>query len=434
MRSHPVPLLLRSFGLAAATPSERRAAAWIAVMFFAGLASTFLLRPLRDQFGVHAGVDSYPRLYTWTLLATALAVVPFWWLANRMPSRRFVPVILHVCTGLVVVLAFALAAIDDYDWQHLPEVGEWFWGGFSALNVVVPTLVWIHAVEHCRTDQARRLFGLIAVGGTVGAVVGSWLASRMCRVDGLALPPWTAACVSAALLQGMLVAFRCSLPACRELGAATDAGRVAAGGVFEGLRILLRSGRARAIGGYMMLLGVLATAFAAAETELVGAGVAGSRAQHGLLADVEFWSQSLVLVLQLFMTGRLLQRWPAAVLLVSLPVVSVVGLAALWLAPVVLTINLVRIGRRGAQFAFEKPAREVLYTPLPLATKHKVKFLLDTFAFRLGDLFGAWLAVGLRGLGLGAGTAAGATTVVALVWIALGLRIGRRERQPASTS
>ncbi len=427
-----MPLLLRSFGLEAATPSERRAAGWIAVMFGAGLASMFLLRPLRDQFGVHAGVDSYPRLYTWTLLATTLAVLPFWWLANRMPSRRFVPLILHVCTGLVVVLALALAAIGDYDWSSAPKVGEWFWGAFSALNVVVPTLVWIHAVEHCRTDQARRLFGLIAFGGTVGAVVGSWLAGQLC--DGLDLPPWTAACASAVLLQGMLVAFRCSLPACRELGSAADAGRVASGGVFEGLRILLQSGRARAIAAYMMLLGILATAFAAAETELVGAGVAGSREQHFLLASVEFWSQSLVLVLQLFMTGRLLQRWPAAVLLVSLPVVSVVGLAALWIAPVVLTINLVRIGRRGAQFAFEKPAREVLYAPLALATKHKVKFLLDTFAFRLGDLFGAWLAVGLRASGLGVGTAAGATTLVALVWIALGLRLGRRERQPASTS
>jgi AAA family ATP:ADP antiporter len=128
-------------------------------------------------------------------------------------------------------------------------------------------------------------------------------------------------------------------------------------------------------------------------------------------------------VLQLFCTGRLLQRWPPALLLVSLPSASLLGLGVLWLAPAVLTINLVQIGRRGAQYAFEKPAREVLYTPLSLATKHKVKFLLDTFAFRLGDLAGAWLAVASGAVAWGAAGAA-------LAWIALGVGLGRRRSVP----
>lgn len=394
-------------------------------MFGGGLASTYLLRPLRDQFGVDQGVASLPRLYTWTLVATVVAVPPFWWLANRMASRRFVPIVLHVCTALVALLAICLGAIGEYDWQLVPELGEWFWGGYSALNVVVPSLVWIHAVEHFRSEQARRLFGLIAVGGTLGAVIGSWLAGLMS--NDLRLPPWTAALAAAVLLQAMCLAFRRSLPACRELGVGD--GRIAAGGVLEGLRVLAHSGRARAIGCYMVLLGMLATAFYAAQTELVGADLANARDQHVWLASVEFWAQSLILVLQLFCTARLLQRWPGALLLVSLPAVSVIGLTALWLAPAMLTINLVQIGRRGAQYAFEKPAREVLYTPLALATKHKVKFLLDTFAFRAGDLGGAWLAVGLRGWQLGPGGIVGVMSAVALLWCVLGIVLGRRHAE-----
>ncbi len=428
-----MPFLLRLLGLQRSSLPERRAAAWIAAMFFFAMASTSVLRPLRDQFGLDQGVTAMPRLYAWTLVATVVAVLPFWWLANRMPSRRFIPAVVVACTLLLLLLAVALVAIGEYDWQREPDLGEWFWGGFSAFNVAVPSLVWIHAVEHFRSDQARRLFGLVAVGATLGAVGGSSLAVALSK--DWRWPPWATAVASAALLIAMLGAYWRSLPHCSRLG--EPGGRVASGGVLEGLRVLVHSARARGIAVYMMLLGIVATAFAAARIDIFGGSVPRARDQHGLLANVELWSQIFVLVLQLFCTGRLLQRVPGAVLLVSLPAVSVLGLGALWLAPLLLTINLVDVVRRGAQYAFEKPAREVLYTPLSLATKHKVKFLVDTFAFRLGDLAGAGLMYALTRWRLGAGSAAAVTIVFALAWITLGIALGRRSpeaaaRQPAS--
>jgi AAA family ATP:ADP antiporter len=404
--------------------AERRATWTIAAMSGAGLCATFLLRPLRDQFGVDQGTERLPWLYTLTLLATVVAVVPFWWLANRMPSRRFVPVVLHACALLVGALAIGLSLVGDYAWREQPWLGELFWGGFSALNVAVPALAWIHAVEHFQPEAARRRFGWIAVGGTLGAVSGSALAGWLSK--DLRVAPWVGAVVAAGLLEAAFVAFVASLRPCRELGTARH--DVARGGLVEGLRVLAQDRRAQGIGVYMMLLGMLATAFYAAQTSLVGEGVASGRSQHVWLASVEFWSQSLVLVLQLFATGPLLTRLSPAVLLVSLPVVSILGLGALWMAPALLTINLVQIGRRGAQFAFEKPAREVLYTPLAIATKHKVKFLLDTFAFRLGDLLGAFLAVWLQRSGSGLGASMLAAMGVAVAWIVLGIGLGRNGR------
>ncbi len=418
-------LLVRMFGLQGATSAERRATVWVAVMFFCSLASTFLLRPLREQFGVDQGVERLPWLYSLTLVATVVAVLPFWWLANRMPSRRFVPVVLHLCAGGFVLLAIGLSVIGDYRWHELPWLGEVFWGGFSAVNVVVPALVWIHAVEHFRREQGRRLFGLIAVGGTFGAVVGSALAGRL-----TALPLWASGAAAAALLEGALLAFVLSQPHCRAMHADGGAppAEQARGGVLAGLGVLARDGYARRIGLYMVLLGAVATAFYAAQTELVGAQIAAGRKQHHWLANVELWSQGLVLVLQLCCTGRLMTRLPGAVLLVSLPVVSIAGLGVWWLAPTALAIFAVQVTRRGAQFAFEKPAREVLYTPVDLETKHKVKFLLDTFAFRLGDLLGALLQVELRRWEIGAAGIVGVTVAVCVAWIGLGIGLGRRGR------
>ncbi|MCA8964869.1 MAG: hypothetical protein H6838_09365 [Planctomycetes bacterium] len=421
--------LLRFLGLHDATSDERRATLWVSVMFFCALSSTFLLRPLRDQFGVHQGVEELPALYSLTLLATVVAVLPFWWLANRMPSRRFVPIVLHLCAAAFVLLALGLNVIGDYDWSRLPWLGGVFWGGFSAVNVIVPTMVWIHAVEHFHRDQARRLFGLVAVGGTLGAVFGSWASSFL---TGTAHAPlWLSGAAAAALLEFAFLAFALSRPACVRMKEAGEPGGAAApqaatGGVLEGFRVLLRDGYAQRIGVYMMLLGVLATSFYAAQTELVGEQIKAGKAQHQWLASAEFWGQGLVLVLQLFWTGRLMKRLPGAVLLVSLPVVSVLGLGIWWLAPTAAAIFFVQIGRRGTQYAFEKPAREVLYTPLSLETKHKVKFLLDTFAFRLGDLLGAVLQLQLRDWKLTTGGIVLVTIGVAVVWIALGLSLGRR--------
>jgi len=109
-----------------------------------------------------------------------------------------------------------------------------------------------------------------------------------------------------------------------------------------------------------------------------------------------------------------------------LPVVSIIGLVLYAVAPTAGVIFALQVVRRGANYAIEKPAREVLYTPLDLATKHKVKFLLDTFALRLGDLGGAFAQVWLRQMGMGVSGIVTITIAFALVWIAIAYLLGRR--------
>lgn len=418
-------LLLRSLGIDDATTAELRATKWIAAMFLFTLASTSLLRPLRDQFGVDQGVQAMPRLYTWTLVATLVVVVPFWWLANRVPSRRFVPATQSVCMVVVSALAIVLVSIGDYEWQRVPWLGEVFWGGFSALNVILPTLVWIHAVEHFTRAQGRRLFGLVAVGGTTGAVIGSWVTGVLAS----SAPPWKVAAATVVLIGGALACFVASQRSCRELrgGSPTHDDEVARGGMFAALPLLVREPRVRAIAVYVVFVAVLATTFAVAQTAIFGAEIEAARKQHEKLANIELWSQTTVLALQLFCTGRLLRRLPLTVFLVALPCLSMAGLASVALWPTVAVISAVQIARRGVQHAFDRPGREVLYTPLDLETKHKAKFAIDTFVFRFGDLLGAVVLVQLA-----AGSVLALSIGVALAWIGLGTWLGRRHTVDAA--
>lgn len=411
--------LLRLLGLHDATSPERHATGWTAVMFGCAMAGTGVLRPLRDQFGVVQGVARMPYLYSLTLAVTLVFTPLFWWLCQRQPSRRFVPTVLHVLAAFNLLFGLGLTCIGDFDWKAPGGqlVGELFWGYFSAFNVAVPTLVWIHAVEHFRREQALRLFGLIGVGGTLGVIVGSWLATC------LTSPSWSAV-ASLLLLELTAVAHVCSRRACLRLGPEQPVERPPAASWYEGLLLLGRSPRLLAIGGYMVLLGMVATAFAVAQTELVGEQVARARDQQIWFASTEAWAQTVVLALQLCATGRLLRRFSAIWFLSLLPILAVSGLCVLALVPTAVAVAWVQIVRRGGQFALEKPAREALYTPFDVATKHKVKFLLDTVAFRLGDLLGAAYQVGLREAEFGRAGVMWATIGLAVVWAVLGCRLG----------
>lgn len=411
-------------GASSASQAERRAAAWTAVMFCCALAATFLLRPLRDQLGVDRGVDGQVWLYTLTLLVTAVVVPPFWWLAHRIDRRRLMPTAMHACAGCFLALASLLSLLRGYGWREAPWIGELFWSSYSALNVVVPALVWIHAVEHFDRARAQRSFGWIALGGTGGAVFGSWLAGQLSTWQ---MPLWGYGVVAAGLVELGLVAYRRALPHCLALHA-RPAGNSPPPSLWLGSLALLRQGYVARIGLYMLLLGMLATAFYAAQTELVGAQYEAAQAQHRWLAQVETYGQGLVFLLQLFCTARLLQRVPSSLLLMSLPLVSMLGISAWWWFPTAGAFFVVQVARRGAQFALEKPAREVLYTPLDLATKHRAKFLLDTFAFRLGDLLGAMLQAGLRDWQLGVRGIVLGTLALCGLWIVLAWSLSPQRR------
>lgn len=415
-------MLWRLLGLQNATKAERSATFWVAVMAFAALASMFMLRPIRSQLGVSWGVVGMPELYGLTLLATVVLVVPFWSLANRMPSRRFVPVSLHAGTLAFLLVALGLWSSGDYEWQQRPWIGKLFWGGFSALNVALPALVWIHAVEHFSKRQGKRFFGLIALGATLGAMLGSQFVS-MATAE---LPNWSLAVVAAGLLQLAFIAFRRSQAPCLQLEGGDTSQQVATGGILQALRIVGRDRRALQITIYMMLVGFVATAFEAGQTELVGAEIDRAWEQQTFLADVGVYGNALVLLLQIFATGRLMQALPPMALLSSLPVVSIIGLLLYAFVPTAAVIFVLQVVRRGTNYAIEKPAREVLYTPLELATKHKVKFLVDTFALRLGDLGGAFAQVWLRDLGLEVTGIVTVTIGFALIWILIAYLLGRR--------
>src|SRR5215208_3960586 len=151
-------------------PEERRAMWLSCAYFFFVLASWFILRPIRDEMGAAGGVRNLSWLFTGTLAVTLVANPLFSALTVRLPARRFVPITYRFfMVNLLVFYALSRYLPED---RHI-WLGRAFFVWSSMYNLFIISVFWAFMVDVWRTDQGKRLFGFIGVGGTLGSLAGS---------------------------------------------------------------------------------------------------------------------------------------------------------------------------------------------------------------------------------------------------------------------
>ncbi len=413
---------------------EAGAVFWSCAYFFFLLCSYYVIRPIRDEMGVRGGVENLPWLFTGTLVGMLLVHPLFTALVSRWPRRRFVPLTygFFILNLGAFFLAFRAADAAAGVW-----VGRVFFIWVSVYNLFVVSVFWSFMTDFYRPSQAKRLFGLVAVGGTLGAVFGSTITSALARAFG----PVNLLLVSGVLLGVAVVAAaalerhqaRVSLDADEPAApAAQPGGEVIGGRVLEGIRDVARSPYLLGIAVLMLLFTVTSTFLYFQLADIVSRTFAADSAgRTRLFANIDLAVNALTLLTQLFLTGRVLRWLGMALSLAFLPALTLAGFSLLWGAPVLAVVVAFQVLRRAGHFAIERPAREGLYTVLSRAEKYKAKNFNDTFVYRVGDQVGAWSYRLMGGLGLGASGLAAAMVPVSIVWVLVALWLGRRYRQIA---
>jgi ATP:ADP antiporter, AAA family len=395
---------------------EVAAVLWAFACFFCLLCGYYVLRPLRDEMGVEGGVDNLPWLFTATFVAM-LAVVPiFGWAAARLPRRRLVP--WTYLFFIVNVLAFYVLLRSD---PASPLIARCFFVWLSVFNLFVVSVFWSLMTDIFRPAQAARLFGFLSAGGSCGALAGPTLTAL------LAAPLGTAnlLLVSCAFLG---LALTCIHALLRWAGApqAKPGGDEIGGTTWSGVAGILRSPYLLGIVGYVLLYTVL-FGFAYFElARMVAVDVPDPAQRTGLFAQVDLAVNVLTLLCQVFVVGKFVERLGVGAALALLPALGIAGFAAIGLAPVLAVLVGFQILRRAADYAVARPAREMLFTVLPREAKYKSKNVIDTAVFRGGDAASGWIYAALKAMGLGLAGLAVAALPAALVWLGLGLLLGRQ--------
>jgi ATP:ADP antiporter, AAA family len=159
-----------------------------------------------------------------------------------------------------------------------------------------------------------------------------------------------------------------------------------------------------------------------------------SRTRGHIFNNLTLQDITITVLIQVFLTGRLMKWFGVGITLVLMPLLSAVGFAAIGFAPILTVLATFQILRRAAGFALLRPAREVLFTVLRREDKYKAKSLIDTFGYRLGDITGAWSYPLMRWFGLGLVGISWVAVPLGGIWCVLSIWLGRRQRSLAESS
>jgi AAA family ATP:ADP antiporter len=407
-------------------PAERRAAALAFAYFFALLASYYLLRPVREEMGIRGGVGALHWSFTATFVALLLAVPASSALFARVPRVRAVPLVYRFF--LAHLLLFA-AAFATGAWPV--AVARTFFVWLSVFNLLVVAVFWSFMADLFTAEQGRRLFGRVAAGGSLGAIVGSAAAGLLVGPIGFA----GVVALAALLLE---VAARCAVvlsrapPRRADGGARPSApaeGAPVGGSAFSGVAVVFRSPYLLALAVQLLLFTFGSTFLYFEQARIVAAAIPEPARRTALFAGVDLAVNVGSFAVQAFATGPLAVAFGLAPALAAVPVLTGTGFVALALVPSLWAVGAVQALRRIGHYALERPARDVLFTVVPREQKYKSKAFIDTVVYRGGDALAAWTQSGLAALGLAARDLALAGLPLAVLALVLGLWLARRERR-----
>jgi ATP:ADP antiporter, AAA family len=403
------------------TKAELQIAAWGALTFGALLASFMAFRPVRDALVLDGDADQIPWLFTGTFVAVTL-VTPVWGAAVHRKPRRVVPIAFHVfalcALGFFAAIRAEIAPIT---------VGRIFYMWSAVFNIFVVSVFWSLLADLLGHDTARRLYGPIAAGGTVGGVAGPALTKLLLADIGVA-----GVLVMTALLLELAVlgVWRLRLIGDTLEGDRAHDDALPARTPFEGLRQLRDNRYLAAIAAYVLCTATAGTFVYLAQADIVKQAIPDRAARTDFFATIDLWVNAGTLVVQLLIAAPLLRWLGPGILLCLLPVAQGVGIIALVAAPTLTALVAVQISSRITTHGITRPARELLFTVVSRDEKYRAKNAIDTFVFRLGDTGAAWLRLGLVEAHAGGLALSGAAVPLTVIWLALalGLGVGFRRR------
>lgn len=409
-------------------PGERHALAAAFACFFLLLCSYYLLRPLRDAMGAQAGLADLKWLFTATLASMLVLTPLFGALVARVRKRLLLPVTNFFFVGNLLLFYAAFTADPASVWT-----ARVFFVWLSVFNYFVVSVFWSFMVDVFSGEQARRLFGPIAAGGSAGAITGPLLA------QGLVAPLGVAGLVllSSGLLAGTIVCIRW-LGHWSELQGAEaahpgESDRRIGGGALAGLLQTARSPYLLGIGAIVALASLAGTLMYFELQRLVAAHYADTIARTEFYARLDLAVSLVAIGLQGFATSRLVARFRMTGALVIMPVAALLSFAWLAAMPLLTVLAATQVVRRAGEFGIGKPCREMLFSTVDAETKYKSKNFIDTVVQRASDTGGAWLYTLLATQGVTLAGFAGTGAAMMAVLFGLSLAMARAyERRESS--
>ncbi|HEY4210041.1 MAG TPA: MFS transporter [Steroidobacteraceae bacterium] len=404
-------------------PQERRAVTLAFLCNFVLLGSYYILRPLRDTVATVFGVDNLQFLFTGTFVGTLIASPIYVLLASRFEPRRLLPGVFWF--WLINVLLFEVLFRMAPDSRVL-AFAYYVW--FSVANLFMVSVFWTLMVDTFSAAQATRLFGLLAAGGSLGAIAGplvTRMSAKAVGVNGLLF----IAAAGFLVVIGIVHLLMREKQRLRTHGEDVQRSRLdhqLEGNAFDGFRELFRSRFSLLQSGFMLLMTWVNTVAYFFQTDLVTQAFSDLENRIMAIADIALVVNILAAAIAIFGIGRYVQRFGVTAGLVLNPLIMMVAFVAIAMSPTLLMMQALQVTRQASQFAIARPSREICFTVVEQSSRYKTKNVIDTLIYRLGDVVSAWMISGLRLLGVRVIGSAVTGFLFSALWAVVALMLGRR--------
>jgi len=410
------------------------------LLFFFIMGGYFAVRPVRETIGTILGREQTADVWVYTSLAAVLVIPLYGAIVARVRRSVFLPCIYGAVALLLVVTGIGMRG-DGID----PLLGKVFYVVISVVNLFLISMFWSFLLELFSTPQTKRLFGVVAAGGSAGALLGPLVVSEvlLSRVGNSGVLFFGAALFLIAIVcQRTLLSLWTGPDGVAAAAAQQD--RPLGGNIFAGVPLLLRSPYLMGIALFVVGVSTINTLLYFEQLSLVERYFTDLTDRTRIFARFDWIVQSLTLISQLLITGQVAKRFGVTALVTMVPLAMIIGFVALgagfmayppegaataltpgsftlfWIVAVVVVV------RRFGEYAFARPGREMLWSKLDKETKYKAKNTVDVPVYRGTDALVAQADKGLAALGVGPVAVAALGAAVAAAWAALAWWLGRR--------
>lgn len=398
-------------------------------LFFCVFAGYFAVRPVRETVGTILGKQRVADLFLVTWIAS-LAIIPIYGaLVAKVRRSLFLPAIYGFIALALAVVGIVLRA----DEKSVPTA-QFFYVFISVLNLFIVSVFWSFLLELFTSSQTKRLFGIIAAGGTTGALVGPLITDLIVKQIGN-----SGVLFLGAFMFLLAIAFQRALlaiwtkdavsetaPASAGTGGRVRGDRPIGGNPFAGFTMVLTRPYLLAIALFVFLLASATTFLYFEQLRLVEQLFSDPAERTRIFARLDWIVQSLTVICQVFLTGRIASRFGLTTLLIVVPLVMIGGFLALAATGTFIVLAVVFVARRVGEYAFVRPGREMLFSKLDNETKYKAKNVIDVPVYRGADAVTAQMQKVIEHAGLTPAHAAMIGAGVAAAWAINAWYLGRK--------
>jgi len=367
--------------------------------FFLVIASFWVLKPMKKTLFLSYYDQTGFDLLSWHLTAAQaelvakvlnmvvafLAVTVFTLTVRRFRRQQLTLVFCMFC--MVCYILFSLVI------NHPTGIMVWAFYLFGDLfNTLMVATFFAFLNDSVTPDAAKRMYGLVGLGGVAGGVFGTTTLSVW--VDRIDPAAWMLICLGAAVLIVVVSQLAGHMverdPPTEIETPAPEPAAASANPASEGARLAFRSPYLLAIVGIVGFYEIVSTImdfqFSATIAHYLDGPDIGR--QISLVFTITNWTSMIV---QLFLTSYIMTRFGLTVALLVLPVAAFTGSITFMALPILWIGSLLNTADNGFSYSINQSAKEALYVPATREEKYKAKAFIDMFVQR----FAKALAVGV---------------------------------------